>query len=122
LTHKREERRRKERGRPNYRQRGYDREYEDNRAIVLAEESACYICGGHVDKSLPGTDRNGPTTDHVIRRADAARMRGRIFGSPTCAATPRGTVGAREVDRFPMFASSQVAGEVPRFDDLSACL
>jgi hypothetical protein len=70
LKHKREVRRKKERGRPNYRARGYDKEYEDNRALVLRDESDCYICGDPVDKTLPGTHRDGPTADHVIRRAD----------------------------------------------------
>jgi hypothetical protein len=70
LEHKRGDRRRREANRPSFRERGYDRQYDENRRRVLAEEIACYICGGPVDKALPGTHRDGPTADHVIRRAD----------------------------------------------------
>lgn len=34
------------RARPSWRERGYDAEYERNRAIVLSEETHCAVCRG----------------------------------------------------------------------------
>ena len=54
--------------RPTFHQRGYDKTYYRNRAIVLREETTCWICGEEVDKSLTGRHPNGPTADHVQPR------------------------------------------------------
>ncbi len=35
------------------------------RAQVIAEEVYCGVCGGIVDKTLPGTDPMGPTIGHI---------------------------------------------------------
>jgi 5-methylcytosine-specific restriction endonuclease McrA len=35
------------------------------RAQVIAEEHTCCLCGGQVDKTLPGTHPWGPTIQHV---------------------------------------------------------
>lgn len=56
--------------RGNWRQRGYDPEYDRNRLTVIREETHCWICNQLVDKTLPGTHRDGPTADHVIRKED----------------------------------------------------
>lgn len=56
--------------RGNWRERGYDAEYDRNRVIVLREEDTCWLCSVTVDKTLPGTHRDGPSVDHVIRRED----------------------------------------------------
>lgn len=56
--------------RGNWRQRGYDQEYDRNHAVVLREEAHCHVCGQLVDKTLPGTHRDGPSVDHLVRRAD----------------------------------------------------
>lgn len=55
--------------RANWRQRGYDREYDRNRLLVLAEETVCGLCGKPVDTSLPGTDPLGPCVDHITPRS-----------------------------------------------------
>jgi 5-methylcytosine-specific restriction endonuclease McrA len=40
--------------------------WERIRAIVMAEETHCHICGEHVDQTLNGRHPDGPTVDHVI--------------------------------------------------------
>lgn len=39
------------------------------RAEVMSREDTCYLCGGPVDKSLPGSSLMGPQVDHVQARA-----------------------------------------------------
>ena len=55
--------------RADWRERGYDAEYDRNRRLVLREETVCHICGQPVDKTLSGRDRMGPTLDHLVPRA-----------------------------------------------------
>lgn len=69
-THERGRRAAKDQVRGTWRERGYDAEYDRNRHRVLSEESECWICLELVDKTLPGTHRNGPSVDHVIARDD----------------------------------------------------
>lgn len=35
----------------------------------MSREDSCYLCGGPVDKSLPGSSLMGPQVDHVQARA-----------------------------------------------------
>jgi len=49
------------------RQRGYDAEYEANRAILRATSTdPCVYCQRPIDKSLPDTSPMGWTADHAI--------------------------------------------------------
>jgi 5-methylcytosine-specific restriction endonuclease McrA len=45
--------------RPNFRDRGYDAEYQHNRALLLADHPTCAICG-----TAPAT-----TADHITPRS-----------------------------------------------------
>lgn len=67
--HAAEARAAKDAARPNFRERGYDAEYDRNHAVVLREETHCGLCGRLVDKSLPGTDPDGPSVDHIVPRS-----------------------------------------------------
>jgi len=49
-----------------FREKGYDAEYDRNRARVLAEETHCWLCGHPVDKALSGKLPDGPSVDHRI--------------------------------------------------------
>lgn len=69
-THRRTARAVQDAKRGTFRQRGYDHEYDRNRAVVLREETHCGICSELVDKTLPGTDRRGPSVDHIIARVN----------------------------------------------------
>lgn len=61
--------------RGNWRERGYDAAYDRNRRVVLREETICWLCGELVDKTLPGTESDGPSVDHVVRREDGGSNR-----------------------------------------------
>lgn len=37
--------------------------------FIATAPPVCVLCGGHVDKTLPGTHRMGPTIDHRIPRS-----------------------------------------------------
>lgn len=39
--------------------------YDAWRALVIARETDCYLCGKPVDKRLSGRHKWGPTADHV---------------------------------------------------------
>lgn len=56
------------RGRPGPRQRGYDAQYDRNRATlrVSATATRCVLCGGRIDMSLPGSDPMGWTAHHLV--------------------------------------------------------
>lgn len=115
-THEAERRKQQDAARGTWRQRGYDREYDLNRAAVLREEHDCWLCGKPVDKTLPGTHPNGPSIDHLTRRTDGGTNHrtnlrlahlhcntGRHTGSPHDTPTPAPntqppTVSHRSID------------------------
>lgn len=68
--HAREDRRDRDKQRPTFRDRGYDREYHRNRARILRDEDFCAICGKLVDKTLRGPDPWSPSIDHIISPED----------------------------------------------------
>lgn len=66
--HRRQARRAEDKRRGNFRERGYDATYDRNRRRVIGDEDVCWLCGHVVDKTLPGTDPDGPTVDHIKPR------------------------------------------------------
>lgn len=56
--------------RPNWRERGYDKQYDRNHRRVLREETTCHICGKPVDKTLSGRLAEGPSVDHIVPRSE----------------------------------------------------
>lgn len=69
-THRRAQYREAEKRRPDFRQRGYNAEYERSKKIVRREENVCSICGGAVDKGLSGKHPFGPVVHHLVDRQD----------------------------------------------------
>lgn len=68
-----EHERAKDRVRGTKAQRGYDAAYTRLRALVLAEETHCWICGFMVHREHKAPHPGSPSVDHVVRLADGGR-------------------------------------------------
>lgn len=51
------------------------------KGLIATLPPYCHICGGHVDKRLPGTDPDGPTIDHIRARHHG----GKVYDKTNCA-------------------------------------